>query len=80
MRYVEFLFLGNLCRKSDISKMQSEGHEVTSDSSRQAKLVGLRVVALTRCPRLVGLRVVALTRYIRRVGLRVVALHCKRSR
>lgn len=39
---------------------------------RQAELIDLRVVVLTRCTRLVCLGTVAPTRYARLVGLRVV--------
>ena len=78
--YVGLLFLGVFCRKTDIAKTQSEGHEVTSGLLGQAKLVALMVVASMRCARLVGLKVVALTRCVRLVSLRVVALHCGRSR
>lgn len=78
--YVKLLFSGVFCRKNSIAKMQSEGHEVTLGLSKQAKLVGLRVLALTRCARFVGLRVVALMSCIKFVGLKVVGLHCKRSR
>ena len=60
-------------RRSDIAKMQSEGHKMILSLLRQAKLVDLRVIASTRCARFIGLKMVAPTRYARLVSLRVVA-------
>lgn len=78
--YVEHLFSGFFCKKSNIAETQSEKYELRLGLLRQAELIALKMIASTRCARLVGLRVVALRRCVRLLGLRVVALHCGRSR